>query len=53
MKLFDGTQEVKNRLMIELFSKTAEDALKMLDLTLPRNAGKTLAKSKVASLSKK
>ena len=45
--------DLESSIVLDLFGKAGTKHLRMMDLTLPKNAGKVLAKKKVDSLSKK
>ena len=53
VKLIEVSPAMKERLMCELFGRADEFPPRMIDLTLPKNAGNTLSMKKIKSLSKK
>ena len=53
IKLIEFTPGLKKKLLIELFGKNDDTDLKMLDLKLPTNPGKTLGETKIKSLAEK
>ena len=53
VRICDQTPLLKERLLRDFFGRADRKTLRMMDLTLPRNPGRTLANTKLKSLSEK